>query len=371
MITHFSVKNFRCFRDWSHFDLRTQKRYEFNPESIVGTTIKNAVLYGENGQGKTNIGLAMMDVIYHLSQKHISIYKSESSFLNIYSGDSLAEFCLCFDFNGAEVIYEYGKNEKEKVVYENLRIDGDLILSLDKKQSMTAIINLNGAETLNKVITENIPSVVSYVRNNVAKEDSRVHQVFWKFCQFVDGMAFVGSRDIVREFFGPIPQDYESLDEAIIYKYGVSTLETFLTEMGITMKLTTMESEKGKTLGIQGLRRTIPFFSNISSGTRSLTILFLWIQRIKHEQLSFIFFDEFDAHYHHALARDMMRALFATQAQVVITSHNTSVISTELLRPDCYFQVNDYQPKPFYKFTERELREAHNMEKMYRAGVFS
>ena len=58
-------------------------------------------------------------------------------------------------------------------------------------------------------------------------------------------------------------------------------------------------------------------------------------------------------------------------AQVIITTHNTNVMTNELLRPDCYFIMDDKGIAPLFEKTDKELREAHNIEKMYKAGTFN
>lgn len=45
-------------------------------------------------------------------------------------------------------------------------------------------------------------------------------------------------------------------------------------------------------------------------------------------------------------------------------------MSNELLRPDCYFIVQNNQIKNLSSLTTKELRMAHNLGKMYKAGAF-
>ena len=45
-------------------------------------------------------------------------------------------------------------------------------------------------------------------------------------------------------------------------------------------------------------------------------------------------------------------------------------MSNDLMRPDCYFLMNSRKILPLPKCTEKELREAHNIEKIYKAGAF-
>ena len=114
------------------------------------------------------------------------------------------------------------------------------------------------------------------------------------------------------------------------------------------------------------------FFEVASSGTKALALFYFWYQRLKEENsVSFLFIDEFDAFYHHSLSKTLVEKLKELEnTQVILTTHNTSIISNELLRPDCYFLMYPDRITSLAKSTTKELREAHNIEKMYRAGFF-
>ena len=57
--------------------------------------------------------------------------------------------------------------------------------------------------------------------------------------------------------------------------------------------------------------------------------------------------------------------------QIFTTTHNTDLMSNDLLRPDCYFVLNNNTIKAISELTEKELRQAHNLQKMYKAGAFN
>ena len=47
------------------------------------------------------------------------------------------------------------------------------------------------------------------------------------------------------------------------------------------------------------------------------------------------------------------------------------MIDNEILRPDCYFVLNDKgKIKQFSEITDKKIEEYHNIEKMYRTEVF-
>lgn len=62
------VQNFKQFKDIT-FDLTKKRDYAFNIDAVTEDEkyIKTALVYGKNGAGKTNLGRALMDIIYHLT----------------------------------------------------------------------------------------------------------------------------------------------------------------------------------------------------------------------------------------------------------------------------------------------------------------
>ena len=56
--------------------------------------------------------------------------------------------------------------------------------------------------------------------------------------------------------------------------------------------------------------------------------------------------------------------------QKIKTTHNTNLMSNDILRPDCHFILGDNKIKAISQRTEKELRQAHNLQKMYKAGAF-
>ena len=90
------------------------------------------------------------------------------------------------------------------------------------------------------------------------------------------------------------------------------------------------------------------------------------------EQASFVFIDEFDAFYHFEFSESVQKRLGKISGvQIFTTTHNTDLMSNDLLRPDCYFLLKDNKIKAISDLTEKELRQAHNLQQMYEAGAFN
>ena len=111
------------------------------------------------------------------------------------------------------------------------------------------------------------------------------------------------------------------------------------------------------------------FFKVASSGTRALYTFFYWYKTAK--DVSFMYVDEFDAYYHYELSEYIVTILEKmTNTQVIITSHNTNLLTNKIMRPDCYFILSNNKLTSFADATSRELREGHNLEKLYMSGEF-
>lgn len=89
------------------------------------------------------------------------------------------------------------------------------------------------------------------------------------------------------------------------------------------------------------------------------------------QEASFVYIDEFDAFYHFELSWNVVEELRELRGiQIFTTTHNTDLMTNDLLRPDCYFKIKDNQILSLADLTDKELRKAHNLQKMYKAGAF-
>ena len=64
MLKRFEVKNFKGFKDDLVFDLEARE-YEFNKNLVINGIVNKAIVYGKNGIGKSNLGIALFDIVSH------------------------------------------------------------------------------------------------------------------------------------------------------------------------------------------------------------------------------------------------------------------------------------------------------------------
>jgi len=369
MLTKFLVSNFKGFNKEFAFNLEDTKGYAFNKESIKNGVVNNALVYGSNGVGKTNLGLAIFDIIGHLTDKQTNESKY-SYYLNALNISEIAYFHYEFIFNSCKVIYKYQKTNYQTIVYESFSINGKELASIDRSTSDEAKVCFEGTENLKKNLTNQNLSLLKYIKNNSELDANEENSCFLKFFEFIGGMLFF--RSLEENMYLGLESGSRDVAADIIEKGNISDFELFLNTAGIECNLTVVKESEKDILAFDFNGKAIAFHHIASSGTISLMLFYFWLQRLReNSKVSFLFIDEFDAFYHHELSELIVKKLKNTGVQFILTTHNTSIISNDLLRPDCYFLMNKEIIKPLSRCTSKELREAHNLEKMYKASSFN
>lgn len=369
MLRKFKVSNFKSFAQDFELDLSDVNGYEFNRESIKNGIVNNAIIYGQNGVGKSNLAFAIFDIIEHITDKERNghLYKN---YLNALSKDKVASFYYEFLFNNKIVIYEYNKADYKTITYERFSIDGQELAKFDRTIDSEAKIKFKGAETLKTAIENPELSILKYVKNNTTLEDNEANTLFLDFFNFVEKMLYF--RSLQDNMYLGLDVSNTNILEDIVNKKNVSDFEFFLNTAGVECKLSIVNSFGKRSIAFDFENgNQIAFQEIASSGTMALALFYFWFQSIKAgSNVSFLFIDEFDAFYHHALSALVVEKLIKTGVQFILTTHNTSIMTNELLRPDCYFSMTNKRILSFANSTDKELREAHNLEKMYKAGNF-
>lgn len=370
MLKKFTVTNFKNFKDTTSFDLSNPANYEFNHEIIKNGIITKGIVYGINGSGKSNLVLALFDIVLHLTDKERLLDKYVL-YLNLDSDKPTADFEYVFDFNGIEVIYKYGKRDSLSLTYESLFINGREVLNYDfaLRKGYTS---LKGAETLqlsSTLITESDKlSRVKYIRNNAILQDNNDNRAFIAFTSFVDNMLMFYSLDEKR--YQGLCVGIDSFTQGIIRENKVKEFEGFLKKQGINYNLVVGEINGQPDLFCKFGNNIVQFVMIASTGTKSLALFYYWF--LKMSKASFIFIDEYDAFYHFELSQNLVELLKTTLGtQIFLSTHNTDLLSNELLRPDAYFLIQDNMICSFDRLSPKELRRAHNIQKMYKAGSFN
>lgn len=365
MLKKFAVTNFKGFKERIEFDLSKPRNYEFNSFAIRNGIINDAIIYGPNGSGKSNIGLAIFDIINHLSQN-----RKESGFYfhPTYGSksDLVMTFEYIFDFEGQIVEYSYSKNILCVLVQEKLVVDSKTVFEKGKNLSIDNVSFPMTPEVRQSLLrSSNTISIVNYL---LATFPLSSDHYLNRLKRFVDSMLWFRCLE-GRGFMGLQPDNPSTtIDEFIISNNLVDDFKDFLWEISEQRFVFKKHEQTEKRLICLIDGSEIAYNNIQSTGTSSLMLLYFWLKNINNASLLFI--DEFDAFYHFKLSAAVCKRLFRLPCQVILTSHNTYLMSNEILRPDCNFIIDNNRIRALCDCTEKELRWGHNIEKLFRGGAF-
>ena len=377
MLKKFTVKNYKNFEKEVCLDFEKTAGYQFSTDCITDGLISKMLIYGKNATGKTNLGSAVMDIRAMLSD---AIPGAETeAFLNADSEEDAATFSYIFDFDGQEMVYRYAKFSDYRLKWEKLEINATLIFECNFSERKLVFPHLEAveAETANveryvRVLEAGegeqllLPFLRWLISNMALPDDS----LLVKLLNYVRCMAMVTVGNALMRvrkgfsasiFFKRLEQE-NSLEE----------LEDFFNAMGINCRLVLKKLPDGQIELYFSHKKLVPFLENASSGTLALLDIYRRIV-VAIEKASFVYLDEFDAFYHYEMAENLVR-FFKRKfpgSQIIMTSHNTNLMNNRLMRPDCLLILSgEGTLTALCDATERELREGHNLEKMYVSGEF-
>lgn len=367
MLAKFAVTNYRGFANRIELDLSNPSNYEFNQNAIKDGMVKNGIIYGPNGSGKSNLALAIFDIANHLSHK----WKKPDYYLNFANASKLNEevkFEYTFKFNKNILKYTYSKiiqNSNVKIVKEQLMLNNSIELlykdSNTLKISDSFLLTETAIENLRK--SANNISLINYLLISIPLPKDHILLLLR---DFVENMLFFRSLDN-REFIG-LKEGGSNIEEYIINNGLVAEFQAFLKEVS-RQEFHFAKSVPGdKMLYCIFGNIKIPFVLIASTGTLNLELQFYWLCEMRNA--SFVFVDEFDAFYHHDLSYTICKRLFEVSKQVFVSTHDTFLLTNDLLRPDCFFILNNNNIAAICDLTDKELRVGHNLEKLYRGGTF-
>lgn len=361
MLKKFTVSNYKNFKDEISLDFSKIGEYSFNMDSL-----SMRLIYGRNATGKTNFGRALLDIKILL---YGMFRNDENSVLINADSQDTAKFIYEFQFGSDEVVYKYSRFANTELCDEELYINGEAIIKCDFKNSKFDFQGLSiiSAETVNtnrylkkdEMDNEYVLPFLRWLINNTAFSDDSVLIQLFEYVRKMD-MITVGN-DLLysnRNFL-------ENLKNPVY----LHNFEDFLNLMGIECKLVLKELPDGQVELYFAHKKLVPFYRTASSGTLALTSLY---QKIVSNP-SLIYIDDFAAFYHYEMAEKLI-CYFKDkypECQFIMTSHNTNLMTNKIMRPDCLFILSSRGTlTALCDATERELREGHNLEKMYIRGEF-
>lgn len=376
MIKKFEVRNYKNFNGTLCINFSDVSGYTFNSDCIIDGLIGKMLIYGRNATGKTNLGEALQDIFIMMN----SLSVQQDAVLNADTDSNEIFFAYTFLFENDEILYEYTKSEDDILMTEMLMLNNELIYKLDYVEGSMMEEHLDklgeGPILFEKFVSslkeDTIESgrmpFLRWIAGNIAFSN-KTHIA--SMIEFVNRMQFVSAQSansvrrgrFLSDRFYPLLENPQELER----------FELFLNSMGVPCELVLEKLPNGQNELYFKHKTLVPFFDTASSGTRALVELYRRIFVFEKDP-TFIYLDEFDAFYHYEMSEKMILYLKDNypRTQVIMTTHNTGLMSNSIFRPDCLFILSGYcRITSIVHATMRELREGHNLEKMYKAGEFA
>jgi len=375
MLTRFSVSNYRSFKEKITVDFSKVGGYQYNQECLTGNLIGKMLIFGRNAVGKTNLGWAITDIA--LPWRFAG---GDSSYVNADSSGKAAAFEYVFQFGPRTVAYRYSKAAEVDLLTEALEVDDKEVFSCDYEAGRYSFDGLEivGAET---AITDRFVearqknekeldfdfklSFLQWLFNNVVFSGG---SVLVEMSHYISNMQFMSNLSVN----GIRPKRmYQRFFERLSENEELEKFESFMNAMGVDERYRVKKLPDGTWELYCVHKRLIPFYENASSG--AIALMNLYRRLVVDRRASFIFLDEFDAFYHYEMANKLLKFFCCSypRCQIIFTTHNTNLMTNRLVRPDCVSILSGGgRLTPLCEATSRELREGHNLEKMYVSGEF-
>lgn len=380
MLKKFMLKNYKNFKDEISIEFDNIAGYQFSADCVTDGVISKMLIYGRNATGKTNLGKALMDITSTMFRG--ATFRNDGVFLNADSKEKSATFSYLFEFDGVELLYKYNRYSSLELQDEELVIDGISIFkcnfvtgeynfdNLKYIQAETAVTerylqSLNVDEQAEEVLEPQLPFLRWLIGNVALNNES----ILIRLSNYVQRMSRIAVSAMLMHRPSRFNQQFfESLEN----EQRLQDFEAFLNTMGIECQLELKQLPDGDRELYFKHDKLVPFYENASSGTLAIVDLY---RRLIYRgwDPSFIYLDEFDAFYHYEMAENVIRFFKKRypKCQIVMTSHNTNLMTNRLMRPDCMFILSGAGTlTALCDATNRELREGHNLEKMYISGEF-
>ena len=363
MLRRFEVEGFKNFNKKVVLDFTDVKDYRFNLQCITDNTIAKMVIYGKNSSGKTNLGLALFDIVSHLTSKHVG----DDLYSNYLNADSLRKYCTfryVFQFDTDVIDYSYAKNSNREIVFEKVLLNKKALFEIDKQSNKYLYDGVRELSNTINLEMQDVDSVLKYLISNTVLEADHPLR---KLNNYVNHMLWIRSLGTERYIgYKTDSKDYYSF---IFEENNLAEFQQFLYRAGVMDELAAKRTPEGdKRLYIRKAK-LLPFRSAASNGTKALYTFFYWYKTSP--EVSLLFIDEFDAFYHYELSESIVALLEQmSNTQVILTSHNTNLLTNRIMRPDCYYVLSNNRITSVARATSRELREGHNLEKLYKSGEF-
>ena len=411
MLLEFKVENFLSFKDEVIFSLVASSDRSL-PNNVIDLGnnkrfLRNAVVYGPNASGKSNLIKALDFVKYIVINSHKnqsgemivrSPFKLDQNNINKPSKFEISYICQ-------NILYVYGFSlTEEKIVEEYLYYypKGQPALVFEKKENERNYHFTTDKKEMKDIEKHTLENMLYISRSANMNYEKSKNAIKW----FVDNLtlAFPSNSRIMHLFSAEIFNENEKVRKQM--KKLLSQLDTGIVDVDLTFKKYSREDipdeapEKFKKMieiddklikiyntkidtihnGKDNEGQDIPVTFDFEREESRGTIKLFDISGLIFDSLMYgkvLVYDEFDNSLHPHLFTELIRlfndpTLNQKNAQLIFTTHNTFLLKHSLFRRDQIWlmEKNKDQATDLFSLSEFNVRKDKNIERGYLAGRF-
>lgn len=318
-----------------------------NLDSVVLTLDhNNAIIYGVNGVGKTNLCRVLKLLKQWVLLDFFPIESrwpelANSSFLYYFQCEAEVKYLFSYDSVGRidieelqlnnKILYRYS-HVKQEFLTEQFEMNNLYIPKISDYGSYDVVMPILRLLFNSGNCTSSIKSLFLYIMN----------------MQIIDGVKLCTD------------------DVHVSSLHEVTLLEGFMKSVGMHVHLELRE-DPSPILMMRTKDCVLEFNSIASTGERAIANLVMTLNQYK--ACSLLCIDEFDAFYHYQLGKHMLSEVIpGISKQYILTTHNTSFLN--LVNYNQVYILNKDGCHHLTELTNRKLVTGLDYEHLFRAGEF-
>lgn len=369
MLESYSVENFKSFKNHTAVDLKRTNYKVLDEMNVESDILKGALFVGANASGKSNIVLALkllLDLLFGKNDVNLGLYHSLFP-----SAGNIMKLEYIFNIQNVRISYSIHYQRKDKLLIEKLYIDEEEILN---RLGSTA-----NATITEKTNYDDVPASTLLLRDIWFNTKFRGNVILQQWFEFLSNSIYF---DLLSQK-GILYKENDISLKKYLDEFGVGEINAFFNEYGFDQTIEYSKESQGDILTLRsdenavffkrsGIKTPIPFAMESLGNKILLGILPAFFHAINNGGI--LILDEFSSGFHNDLEKLLIKYFMkkSRNAQLMLVSHSTNLLSTSLFRPDQLYAVNfNKEGSNIVRFSIEQPRAGQNLEKMYLGGVFS
>lgn len=413
MLLQFSVENFRSYKELSVFSMEASSDKELLSNIVddgEDKLLKVATIFGANASGKSNLFLAITSAILNIrlsNQMQVGqpLYNISPFLFDESMHNKPSKFEFVFKNNGTKYIYGFSATYKEifeEYLYAYKSNRPTTIFERDERKEKDVyrftlpsikkeLEPLTSKNTKNKLFlataTEWNSKETKEAFDFFATKINTYSSDFESLLPQVGPLLDDGKNESIKHFIKNLLKAADINIDDYIFEAKEQSLEEFLSSIPPQLRGAVLASMNPATKNIAYTINTVHFvdgktysmnISEESEGTRNVFGIAPLFKRAFESTGEIICIDEFDKSLHPELVQYLIdlfndKTINKCNAQLIISTHSTSLLSQEHLRRDQFYFIDKNQEtgeSELYSLDEFSPRKREDIRKAYLLGRY-